>query len=74
MKPLVRTYHVKVVREAGPNPITGECWPYEEQEMNIDAISRQAAFVISELMHTLTFRGQLRRTFIDGEEYFDERY
>jgi hypothetical protein len=71
---MVNTYSVKVVREAGSNPITGKMVPYGEEEMTIDATSKQKAHEIAYLLFTLEFRGQPMRVFIDGEEHFDERH
>lgn len=72
MEPIVKAYNVKVVREPGANPLTGQLIGYDEQTFEVDATSVQAAYSLSHLVCTLRFSGQLRRTFIDGEEYFDE--
>ncbi|MFD2574632.1 hypothetical protein ACFSUS_28630 [Spirosoma soli] len=74
MEPIVKTYSVKVVREPGENPLTGQPMEYDEQSFEVDATSVKAAYFLSHLVCTLRFSGQLRRTFINGQEYFDERY
>ena len=74
MEEIPKTYYIKVVRESGENPLTGQYMNYGEQSFEVDAISIKAAYSLSHLICTLPFKGQLRRTFIDGEEYFDERY
>jgi hypothetical protein len=74
MEPIIKTYSVKVVREPGENPLTGEFVEYDEQSFDLDATSVRAAYSLSHLVCTLRFSGQLRRTFVDGHEYFDERY
>ncbi len=74
MEPIIKTYTVKVLREAGNDPITGEFVEYGEQSFNVDATNSKAAFSLSYFVCTLRFLGQLRRTFINGKEYFDERF
>lgn len=71
---MTEVFKVRVVREEGPSPVTGEVYPYEEEELKIEATSPQMAFEISMMISKIKFRGQLRRTFINGEEYFDERH
>lgn len=73
MKPIIKTYSVKVIREAGTDPLSGQFYSYAEQEMNIDAISLRSAYQISLLSCSIQFSGQIRRTFIDKEEYFSEK-
>jgi hypothetical protein len=70
----MNTYNVKIIREAGGNPFTGQVVGYAEQSFEIDAIDIKAAYSLSYLVCTLKFSGQIRRTFINGEEYFNERY
>ncbi|GAA4448735.1 hypothetical protein GCM10023189_07030 [Nibrella saemangeumensis] len=72
--PLIKTYKIIIVREAGPDPVTGEVLGYAEEHITVDATSRQAAYELAQMLDTLKFRGQVRRTIIDGEEHFDERY
>ncbi len=74
MEPIIKTYSVKVVREPGNEPITSIFYEYAEQEFEVEATSFQSAFQLSQLLCNIKFRGQVRRTFIDGREYFDERY
>lgn len=74
MEPIIKTYSVKVVRNPGENPLTGQFVEYDEQSFDIDATSVRAAYSLSYLVCTLQFSGQLRRTFINGNEYFNERY
>lgn len=74
MEPIIKTYSVKVVREPSKDPLTGQIVEYDEQTFEIDAASAKAAYSLSQFVCTLRFSGQLRRTFINGQEYFDERY
>ncbi len=74
MEPIVKTYLVKVVREPGNEPISGMFYDCDEQEFEVDTTSLLSAYQLSHLVCDIPFRGQMRRTFIDGEEYFDKRY
>lgn len=74
MAPLISTYTVKVVREAGADPITDSMYERAEEDITVDAISRDAAVSIAHMLTTIPFRGQLMRVFVDGEEFFDERF
>lgn len=74
MAPIVKTYRVKIVREAGSGPVSGQFYNYAEQEMDIDATTPKNAYQVSLLACEIPFRGQIRRTFIDGEEYFNEEF
>lgn len=74
MQPVIQTYKVKLVREGGNEPISGLFYSYAEQEFEVDATSRSNAYKLSHLLCEIQFRGQTRRTFINGEEYFNERY
>lgn len=74
MEPLIKVFLVKVVREPGHDPVTGIFYNYAEQDLIIEATNKKSALIISQLISTLTFKGQLRRTFIDGEEYFSEQF
>lgn len=74
MEPIIKTYSVKVIREAGENPLTGQYISYDEQAFNLEATSIRSAYSLSRSVCTLQFTGQLRRTFVNGEEYFDERF
>ena len=74
MEPIIKTYTVKVIRESGENPLTGQSVSYDEQSFDVDATSVRSAYSLSHLVCTIQFTGQLRRTLINGEEYFDEQY
>ncbi|GAB3710155.1 hypothetical protein GCM10027592_46890 [Spirosoma flavus] len=74
MESIINTYQVKVVREPGYDPSASVFYDYAEQEFEVEATSILAAYLKSEKESTLPFRGQLRKTFINGKEYFDERY
>ena len=74
MEPIIKTYSVKVIREPGDNPLTGQFVGYDEQSFEVDANSIRAAYSLSHLVCTIKFSGQIRRTYINGEEYFDERF
>lgn len=74
MDPIIKTYTVKVIREPGNNLITGQMVQYEEQLFEVDAVSVQAAYKVSYLVCDIKFTGQVRRTIIDEQEYFNERY
>lgn len=74
MEPIVKTYLIKVVREPGNEPINGVFYDHVEQEFEVNATSLLSAYKVSHLICDIPFRGQMRRTFIDGEEYFDEGY
>ncbi len=69
-----KAYNVKIVREPGKDPLTGIYYEKEEQSFIIEAPNLLAAYLKSQKADTIVFRGQLRRTYIDGKEYFDERY
>jgi hypothetical protein len=73
VKNLVKKYSVKIVREAGPEPITGQLYSLAEEYIQVDATSPQMAHLLAQRMTTLVFRGQTMRVFVDGEEHFDER-
>ena len=70
----MHTFNVMVIREAGPDPMTSEFLSGDQEDLSIEAVNVEEAFRRSQVMSTLKFRGQIRRTFIDGEEYFDSRY
>lgn len=70
---MAKTYFVKVIREPGPEPITGNFYGRAEEDLEIEAPTITAAYRKSQILSTLCFRGQLRRTYINGTEYFDER-
>lgn len=74
MTPLVSTYKVKVIRESGADPLTGEIYERLEEDITIDATSPETAVSTAHVLTTISFRGQLMRVFVDGEEFFDERF
>jgi len=74
MNAVPQIYAVRVVREAAPDPITGKFYEYAEQTFDVEADSPQGAYKVANWVCTLHFSGQLRRTFINGAEHFDERY
>lgn len=63
-----------MVREPGADPITGSFYERAEQSFDVEAPTQFAAYVKSQLANSIVFRGQLRRTFIDDEEYFNDHY
>ena len=69
----MRKFDVTVVREAGSDPMTGKYLERGQEEMQIEAANENEAYSISQRKSSLPFFGQIRRTFIDGEEYFDPR-
>lgn len=74
MSPLVKSYKVLVVRESGKDPITGVYYEETEELLDIDATSPQSALSVSYILCTIPFRGQARRTYIDGKEYFSDKF
>jgi hypothetical protein len=74
MNAVLQIYTVQVVREASPDPLTGKLYEYAEQTFDVEADRPQGAYKLANRICTLHFCGQLRRTFIDGAEHFDERY
>lgn len=71
---MIREYKVNILREPGDDPLTGEFYPFEHEELNIEATSEKSAYDIACTIFKMKVRGQLLRFFIDGKEYFDERY
>ncbi|GAB3949938.1 hypothetical protein GCM10028805_27140 [Spirosoma harenae] len=69
-----RVFYIKVIREPGEDTFSGTTYGYAEEEIEIEAVSKLEAYKKSHLYCNIEFRGQTRRTFIDDEEYFDERY
>lgn len=70
MESIIKTYDVRVIREAGEDALTGLSLERGEESFQVDATSARAAFQMSYLVSSLRFTGQLRRTFVDGREYF----
>jgi hypothetical protein len=71
----VKLYVIKVVREAGHSPITGEYYENAEKSVEVWAKNKQDAYMKSQsIVVEIQFYGLKRRTFINGEEHFDERY
>ncbi|MBJ6119010.1 hypothetical protein JAO76_12455 [Pontibacter sp. BT310] len=69
---MINEYKVEIIREPGPNPLTGEIFPFEYERLQIEATSVRSAYVIACATFQMTVRGQQLRFFIDGIEYFDE--
>ncbi|WP_162427888.1 hypothetical protein [Pontibacter pudoricolor] len=69
---MINEYKVEIIREPGPNPLTGEISPFEYEKLTIEATSERSAYVIACATFKMTVRGQQLRFFIDGLEYFDE--
>lgn len=70
----MKAYRIKIVREPGADPLTGELYPMDKEEFFVEAASIRAAYVQAMANFKMNVKGQLLRFFIDGEEYFDERY
>lgn len=71
---MIKEYKINIVREPGADPLTGEFYPFEHEELCIEATSAKSAYDIASATFKMKVRGQLLRFFIDGEEYFDERF
>ncbi len=69
----MKTFNIKVVREAGTGPL-GDYLEAASEEFQVEAKNEQEAYKQSMLLCSLKFRGQLRRTFINGVEHFDARF
>jgi hypothetical protein len=69
---MIKEYKVEIIREPGPNPLTGEIFPFEYEKLMIEATSVRSAYVIACATFKMKVRGQQLRFFIDGREYFDE--
>ncbi|MBB6611776.1 hypothetical protein H7F15_12060 [Pontibacter sp. Tf4] len=69
---MIREYKINIVREPGPDPLTGEFYPFEHEELRIEAVSERSAYTIACTLFKMKVRGQLLRFFIDGVEYFEE--
>ena len=69
----MRVYAVRVVGEAGPDPLGTPLPGFEEEFLTIGS-SRQDAFERSLFGREVKAAGQLVRTYLDGVEHFDERY
>lgn len=67
-------YNVIVIREAGNDPLTGSYFENAQEEMQIEAETEYEAYQTSQRKCSLPFFGQVRRTFIDGKEYFNPRF
>jgi len=68
------TYRVTIKREAGKDPLTGTFLDESMEELVINALSEGEAVRKSFTLSKLKFAGQIRRTFVNGEEYFDPRF
>lgn len=71
---MIKEYTVNIVREPGEDPLTGEFYPFEHEELKVEAVSEQSAYDIACSIFKMKVRGQLLRFFIDGKEYLDERF
>jgi hypothetical protein len=69
---MINVYKINIIREPGPDPLTGELYPFEHEEFTVEATSERSAYVLACTLFKMTVRGQLLRFFIDGVEYFDE--
>jgi hypothetical protein len=70
----MENFLIKIVREPGPSGVGSEWMPYGEEYITVKAENEDKAFRLSHMHSKLPFRGQLRRTFINGIEYSDPRY
>lgn len=73
LQPTMKRYSVVVVKESGVNPLTQEVTKRAEQGFQLYADSKQKAHLEAHRLCTLRFDVVTSRTFIDGEEHFDER-
>lgn len=71
---MINEYKVEIIREPGPDPLTGELFPFEYEKLTIEATSVRSAYVIACASFTMKVRGQQLRFFIDGVEYLDETH
>lgn len=65
----MKTYNVLVIREEGLEPMSGVLLSKATEQLQIEAVSTNDAYKQSLTRSTITFRGQTRRTIIDGTEY-----
>lgn len=65
-------FEVTVIREAGLDPMTGTYLGQARETLKIYATNRQEVYKKSLFLTKIPFRGQLRRTLIDGQEHLDE--
>ena len=68
---MIKEYRVSIIREPGTDPLTGGFYPFEHEELHIEAISERSAYTIACALFKMKARGQLLRFFIDGVEYLD---
>ncbi|SFH40639.1 hypothetical protein [Pontibacter chinhatensis] len=71
---MIKEYKINIVREPGTDPLTGEFYPFEHEELQIEATSERSAYVLASSLFKMKARGQLLRFFINGVEYFDENF
>ncbi|GAB3194067.1 hypothetical protein ABID22_000344 [Pontibacter aydingkolensis] len=71
---MIKEYIVNIIREPGEDPLSGEFYPFEHEELKIEATSIKSAYDIACAIFKMKVRGQLLRFFIDGKEYFDDRF
>lgn len=69
MEKILKTFYVKVVREYGRSPVTGQVFDYAEEDFVVEATSPLSAHRIAQLLSTLEFRGQEMKVFINGVEH-----
>lgn len=67
-------YAVRVVGEAGLDPLTGQPLPGFEEEFTTIGSSRQDAYERSLFGRETRAAGQFVRTYLDGVEHRDERW
>lgn len=69
-----KIFKVKIIRESGQDHLTGEFYPFIEESFIVSEENIRAAYIKSQKQYTMKVRGQLFRTFINGEEYFNPDY
>jgi hypothetical protein len=67
-------FQVTVIREAGPDAIGNDALDYAEDHLRIQALTEQEAHLMADFICCLPFNGQVRRTYIQHIEHFDERH
>jgi hypothetical protein len=70
----MKTYTITVIRVAGKCPSTGQFMDEASETLSIDADNEDQAFRLSQVKSKLSFRGQDRRTLVNGVEYFDPKH
>lgn len=67
-------YYIKIIRESGKDPLTNENYCEESQELEIIADNVEEAIKESYKYCTIVFRGQIRRTLVNGEDFYNEKF